>query len=280
MSRFSRFTDTDTRVICETDNVINHATGDFAGCEGTAAVLNGMIEAYGAGSFRDCDVTTATTTGTTSATTTASRRPSVEPTSRPTTSPITDPCLVYACSADCDGFVVAGGQRFSCGWDHSSNGCIAGGATSAAEAAQLLESAAGACSFHTAASTLSPTPRPSGHPTASPTLLPTARPTGLPSDVPTALPTALPTSVPSEPPTAQPTAWPSIAPTADRCGVQTCSMDCQPGPMTLIAYSGDAWMLQCGWDSNTDRCRWGFVTVPDEAEALLEAVPGACSAYY
>ena len=57
-------------------------------------------------------------------------------------------------------------------------------------------------------------------------------------------------------------------------------MDCQPEALTLITHSGDEWMLYCGWDSNSNRCRWGFVTVPDEAEALLEAVPGACSAYY
>ena len=322
MARFSRFfAGEDRSVWCETDNVINHDTYDLAGCQGTADVLNAMIESYGRGDFALCEVSTITTSQTTTQTTTGTTG---VPTAMPSGSPTSDPCLVHRCSGDCEGFVLAEptDRRFFCGWDSTTNLCVTGEISDAAEIMALLESSPGDCNHLTLAPTTTPTPAPTAvpttvptvfptdlptlgptpEPTSQPTVLPTFQPTVFPSNgpsaspmpaptrgptltptpnptrqptsgptaLPTVKPTAFPTRSPTDRPTISPTSGPTAGPTVDICGQHQCSVDCE-GPGT----GG----IGCGWDGVTERCRTGFVTLPAEADAMLEAVPGACGGY-
>lgn len=100
----------------------------------------------------------------------------------------------------------------------------------------------------TTATTFNPTRAPSMPPTISPS---TTSPTGAPTRVPSNLPTSLPS--------------------ADPCGVALCSIDCVEN-LTDSPFG-------CGWDNSTSWCRTGFVTLPSEARAFIEAVPGGCSHY-
>ena len=112
-----------------------------------------------------------------------------------------------------------------------------------------------------APSTTAPNMDPTPAPTRAPTSLPTGEPTATPSNVPSGTPSVAPST---SAPTLAPTPAPTAVPTVDPCRTNTCSRDCGGG---------------CGWDRESQSCKTGFSTSPEEDEALLETALGACARY-
>eukprot|EP00040_Diaphanoeca_grandis_P036131 m.229234 g.229234 ORF g.229234 m.229234 type:complete len:1381 (-) comp33556_c0_seq1:152-4294(-) len=156
----------------------------------------------------------------------------------------------------------------------------------------------------TRAPTSSPSTPPTRVPTSQPTWSPSKHPvTRGPSTSPTASPTVSPSMSPTvSPSTTSPTRMPTAVPTRSPTGFDPCYdkymcvVDCVHR-LQLYAVNDTAtptWRrdtgmtittglvhrsLQCGWDTESMRCRSGFVTTVEEIEDLLEAVEGACDAY-
>ena len=238
--------------------------------------------------------------------------PTPVPTMAPTTpAPTIDPCASMTCSADCEGSILASGITFFCGWDSETDQCKNGFTSTEEELESLRETVPGACRHRTALPSAAPTTE---APTSAPTAVPTVTEvdpclyhtcsancegpvtvgsmsffcgwdrgtsrcktgyTTTPTEI-EALLEAAPgacsefTTAPT-PSLAPPSSSPSPAPTTDPCSTHQCSAQCE-GPIVI-----DAATFNCGWDSETNRCKTGFTTTAAEIDAMLETTLGACS---
>eukprot|EP00040_Diaphanoeca_grandis_P039947 m.260690 g.260690 ORF g.260690 m.260690 type:complete len:1525 (-) comp40439_c0_seq1:147-4721(-) len=150
--------------------------------------------------------------------------------------------------------------------------------------------------------TLAPIPSPTRVPTICPTTFPTSQPSLSPTHTPSQPPSStLPTNFPSVSPSKAPTPCaPDVAPaaicvpttavccsdTVQICSRTCCDVSCEstlaplPSPTThptsVPTSLPTSWTF-CGWDSESNLCRSGFVTNPGELASGLEAFSGACA---